>query len=393
MAGTLPSCLDYADGLSGRAGTPTPSSSIIVQANGGGITPESIPLEEDPDSPELERGEQATITHRFTTSWADAQTRILTLGRGGLFTDSAGNVTKIMSAKIQRQPGRRATLIVVCEGLSFDTPPDRFEIVPVELGLNILKHPRYFYALQGANSTENALNQSVIRLLQDYFENPTPNYRAALDANLFYSMGAFLTGNTSSSINADGSIKSLGSSTPQAGKPVVWPITGTALAKAAAVEIIQKYWHGEEQPYVVGYQMTWTVYYFRPQYLNPGGYVEDPILNASPQVPAYFVSPSYPPTYPPTIFDLMAQINPQCYSSDGTSSGAVNISWLRKADQSEEERTWFKHIRTWIGSAVGFWDPDMYAATKRPQVPSDYAVIRATPPLPDQTSLPTHPPS
>lgn len=375
MSVIVTSGADYADGLNGRSGTPTPSTSIIVQAYGGGTLPEQIPLEEDEGSPEIERAEQATLTHRFTLPWSEALNQIQFLGRGTLFTDSFGNVTKIMSAKIQRQAGRRATLIIVSEGLSFDSPPDRFEIVPVELGLNILKHPRYFYALQGENSTQEALNQNVIRAIQNYFENPSVQFRQWLEGNLYYSFGHL------GSLNGDGSLNpsSIAPFTPAGQTQTVYPIAGTDLAKAAATEIIQKYWHGEETPYIVGYQMTWTVYYWRPQYLNPGGYIENPVFDANPQVPAYFVSPSYPPTYFNLITDQMAAINPQCYSATGFDNGGTSISWLRKADQIEEERTWFKHIRTWIGSAVGFWDPDIYAATQRPMKIEDYDYVTSAP--------------
>jgi hypothetical protein len=132
------------------------------------------------------------------------------------------------------------------------------------------------------------------------------------------------------------------------------------------MEIIIKYWRGEETPYVVGYEMTWSQYYFVSPWLNPGGYVEDPMTQSTPQLPEYFYSRVFPPNGSYTIFDYLPYINPQCYSSDGTYAGSVNISWLRKADQVEYQRTWFRITRTWIGSPVGFWDSDLYTTNNRP---------------------------
>ena len=138
------------------------------------------------------------------------------------------------------------------------------------------------------------------------------------------------------------------------------------MAVAAAGEIIQKLWYQEDTPYVAGFQVTWSQYYFAPVYENPGGYVENPFGI----VPDYFLSPSQDGSN--TIFDLMAQINPQCYSDNGSSNGNVNISWLRKADEVEYQRTWFKVTRTWIGSPIGHWDAQIYSGGERPQLPANY---------------------
>jgi hypothetical protein len=78
-----------------------------------------------------------------------------------------------------------------------------------------------------------------------------------------------------------------------------------------------------------------------------------------------------------TIFDDLALFNPQCYSSNGTTSGTVNISWLRQSDSVQYARTWFKITRTWVGSVVGHWDVDLYNQNARPSAPSDYRAINA----------------
>jgi hypothetical protein len=321
-----------------------------VQGPGGG--PQTI--EEFPDSPEIERAEQATIRHRFSLSWTDATTLIHGLGRGTFQTDSNGNLTRVLSARIAKRHGNTAEIEVVSEGVSFDSPPDEFDCQPVELGINIMKHPRYWYALKGANATDELQNQAVIRALQNYMDIPTFPSRNSIVLLIKNSLGH------PDGLDADSN-------------PTL--LKGTDLAKAAALEIIQKIWRNEETPYVVGLMATWSVYYWLPPDLNLGGYVEDPITQANPQIPDYFWVDK-------DGFEITSQIaalNPQCYSSDGTAGGDVNISWLRKADQLHYNRTWFKLDRIWIGSPVGFWDPQLYTQGARPTVATDYLPMDTTP--------------
>ncbi len=75
-----------------------------------------------------------------------------------------------------------------------------------------------------------------------------------------------------------------------------------------------------------------------------------------------------------TIFDKLAIDNPQDYSIDGLSGGAakVNISWLRKADEVEYQRTWFKTTSIWIGAPIGSWDLQLYSGGNRPQNANDF---------------------
>lgn len=365
----LPSGFDRADGLYGRLGTPTPVGAVEADRAGATMTVDQVGPEELPDSPTIERGEQATISHEYETSWEDGLTRIVGLGRGLLQVDSGGNLTKMLSASIRHVKGGMCRLGTVSEGLSFDNPPDQFQIMPVELGVNIIKHPRYLYAFLGNSPTEEKLNQMVIRMLQNYFENTSSAYRDALHELIKASLTNLGTVGTPP--------PPYGETTDPSGSVVgafVGLLQGTQLAKRAALEILQKYWRNIETPYVVGYQIDWSSFSYLPEYLNPGGYIEDPITEATPQLPSYFWSPVFPPDGR-TIFDALAAINPQCYSSNGTPQGAVNISWMRKADTMDYERTWYKTTRTWIGSAVGFWDAELYSAVKRPTVPDDYLPV------------------
>lgn len=373
----LPSGFDRADGLDGRIGTATPAGAIEADTADGTVEVSEIPIQELPDSPTIERAEQATLTHRYQMSWEEALTRIAFLGRGVIREDSSGNLTKMLSASIQHERGGTATLTTVDEGMSFDNPPDQFQITPIELGVNIIKHPRYFYAFlgDGPGSETELVNQMVVRMLQNYFENPSSAYRDALQRLIKASIGNQGTSGASATVgsvpppyaeetDADGAI--VGS--------FIGLLQGTDLAKYAALEIIQKYWRGIDTPYIVGYQITHSTFYFMPQYLNPGGYIENPITEAVPELPAYFWSPVWPPDGR-TIFDALGYINPQCYSTTGAPGGAVNISWMRKADEYDYERTWFKVTRTWIGSAIGFWDTELYSASNRPTTVAEFLAI------------------
>jgi len=148
----------------------------------------------------------------------------------------------------------------------------------------------------------------------------------------------------------------------------------------------------EDSPYAAGVEIKYSFYSFLPPLFNLGSYSEDPTLI----VPDYFMKPSRPLTeLPPRggvaeglatdsndIFgaalisgknsSFNAYINPQCFSSTGINSGATNISWLRKADENQWERGLCKTTYTWVGSAIGYFDLQLYGATARPSVPSDY---------------------
>lgn len=368
----MPNGFSRADGLGAdvRPGTATPSGSVIIRGSSDADSEETTALEEYPESPEIERGEQATITHRMRTGWTDALTRIESLYRGVLQEDQFGNLSAILSAKITHRKGGMADLDVVSEG-RFDPPPDEFEVNPVELGVNIMKHPRYFYALQGSTPDEGILNQMVIRKLQDYFENTTSTQRDSIAFQIWASLtfpGTVVGGYATS----DGAT----SATDYNGDVVpVETITGTDMAKRAALEIISKYWRGTETPYIVGIEISWSSYYFLPIEMNLGGYVEDPVLDAVPQLPTEFISTVEPadPNY--NIFSFIAEWNPQSYSESGLIDGDLSISWLRKADRLQKNRLVYKITRTWWGSPVGFWDEELYTRNDRPQIADDFLTI------------------
>lgn len=371
---------DRADGLNGRLGTATPAEAIRVQSGGATIDLDDLELQEDPGSPTIERGEQMTVRKTFRGPWTMVRYYLQFLYRGLVVMDS-GEVNfgdpayyLILSAEAQHEEGGMGVLNLVMECKSTDSPPDDFSFTPVELGINILKHPRYFYAFfgDGYGSTTEQRNQMVIRLLQDYFENPSANFRTAIVELLSASMGDE-DGTGPQPPDWDRRTETY----PEVSAGVAALVSGTDLAKAAALEIVQKYWRGEETPYVVGFEVSHTRFFFTEPHYNPGGYIEDPFTDG--QIPDFFTSTVWPPDPVQNFLDLIAELNPQVYSSDGTPAGAANISWLRKADQIVFQRTWFAQTRTWIGSAVGFWDTDFYNQNNRPTVPADYRTTATSP--------------
>jgi hypothetical protein len=425
MAFILPVGFDRADGVtnlpvqpmgsggSGTIGTPTPAGSITIQAPNGQT---SYVLQESVDSPEIERAEQATFTHRIgEITWATAVSLIGMLARGTFVQDSGqygtSTIWRILSSKIKSLRGGKAELSYTAESISFDSPPDDFAMTPVQLGLDIIKYPRYFYALYPSGddyttlvgvaptqTTRANVKMAIIRAIQTYRDSPYFPLAGKITTNgvvqnniITTLLSEVIPVVTSSTSGSETAIDVSGDN-------------GCLLAIAAAGEIIQKLWFQIDVPYIAGFQIKWSQYFFEPVYENPGGYIEDPVG----VVPEYFlgwasggpasgiitvlpqgdVTSSFGnldtvaplPANTLNIFSQMAAINPQCFSSSGTPSGNVNISWLRQADEVEYQRTWFKVTRTWIGSPVGHWDVQIYGggvaanfgSPNRPSVPNDY---------------------
>jgi hypothetical protein len=425
----VPSLFDRADGKGGREGVALPARAIFVNSEGTqfDITdPDyALKLMESVNSPEIERGEQCTVTHEFLTDYNNACNRLALLGRGTLLVSEDGDVSRVLSAKIRSEKAGMATLTVVSESVSFDTPPDEFQCPAVELGVHIIKHPRYFGALNPASTdytnylTVNDIHvslsdikQTIIRAIQAYMDAPIfpseNNINGYFHTNVMGQMahGAGIDFNyrnpsfnpelpqttypngtgsapkwsgktTDIASLPDGNFRSFVVTVPSA---TVLNSPGVLLAQAAAREIIEKIWRQEEQPYIIGFEMKWTVYYFRPPMIHPGGVIEDPIDGQGMRVPDYFISPYYPPNLSlGTVFDWLPTVNPQCYSITGKTPGIkgtygidYQISWLRKSDDVEYQRTWFKVTRTWMGAPIGMWDQQLYSSGPRPSKPTDY---------------------
>ena len=421
----IPTGFDRADGetylpgqdgfASGRAGTPTPSQHVAIY--GGG----SDKIEEYPDSPEIERAEQATFLHRLKcASWETAKNFISALGRGTFLTDSTGETWRVLSTKIQSQRGGTADISVTAESISFDSPPDEFRITPVELNIDIMKHPRYAWALlpytSGSSTytwigdtrqviSYNDVKQTIVRMIQTYRDAPflasgdnVNGYVQNSIIKTFQASSGTISYVTVTYPNSS-FVKTIKEVTPKnnnnywdgnartrppqnfryytanisvnlanAADPVV-------IALAAAQEIISKLWRGEDTPPVTGYEVEWSQYYFAPPQtngnlsFNPGNYIENPIGI----IPDYFLSPSQDGS--DTIFDYFTRLNPQCFAVNGQPGGILSFSCLRKPDEIDYQRTWFRVTRKWLISMVGHWDKDLMTQKPRPLTAAEYNIL------------------
>ena len=173
------------------------------------------------------------------------------------------------------------------------------------------------------------------------------------------------------------------------------------MAIAATTELISKLWRQEDTPLIPAYDIVWTQRFFQTVYLNPGSYNEDP----RDVVPSYFMGEPQNDfenigliprgyqgvadvvaaggnldTVPAagagngSILDALVEINPQLFSSDGTSGGNLVISSIRTSDSFHYERTWFAVTHKWKVACVGKWDRDLYLGygESAPQQVSDF---------------------
>lgn len=408
----LPKGLDRADGLSGRLGTRTPSGAVAYNTKSGNSI-SNVPIEEDPGSPTLERGEQCTVRHRFTMAWQQGLSYWSVYGRGTLLEDDEGNFFRVLNTTITHVKPDLCVLDIVSEALSFDNPPDLFDIVPVNLNLDILKHPRYFLNLMPTNqiptplpsnvttdtAQQIAVKQSIVRAVQAYKENPfiptpqainnmTGSLHDTITTNLVNGAGIYAIPcpNFNIMYPATASI-AVGAALPPAAtaagqpNPAYYystfdiktddPNGKIALALAAAQEMIGKLWRVEDAPPVTGWEVSWDEFYWIVPPLNPGGYIEDP-RNATPPLPDYFYSTANPPNPSLTIFDLFSVFNPQCYGATGQYNSGTVLSSLRMPDTFVFDRTFWKVTHKWLVSAYGAWDADINSGGNRPTKPSDY---------------------
>jgi len=419
--GTTVPLSPYGSGGTAVVGTAPPVGSVIISDTNGGGT---ITLQEDADSPTIERGIQCTCQHKFTLDYNEGLSLLSVIGMGTVVQDSFGNIWRVLTCSLQSESGGRGKLITVSESVSFDLPPDEFQINSVDLGIDIIKHPRYFPNLYPKESEFGTITgqvkEAIIRGIQAYRDSPF--FPAAAQVTQFIS--GQVQANLQSVLVNGQQVIPLPNINFNPLLPVVpeWylePLTyiqdsssytyppvatvpseevndpsiyvsvdnaalsnaSIALAYAAAQEIITKLWRMEDSPYFAGVEVKYSYYSFLPPYFNLGSYLEDPDYI----VPNYFMQPDRPLTeLPPrggfgypvagtdNVFQLNASANPQDFSSDGTVYGNTEISWLRKSDEQVWERGLCKTTLTWVGSGLGFFDPQLFGAFSRPAVPSDY---------------------
>lgn len=415
----LPMGVDYADGV-----TPIPINPVGASGSGQVIgTPDPANqkkqydngtwnqrIQEEDGSPETERAEQCTNVHSQIMPTNLAYSFLSGLGRGTFVRDSSlVNLFRILSAKVTRigksAPGF-SRLTTVAESISFDTPPDDFWVETVDLGVNIIKNPRYFTNLYP--TTENTLFQindfttmvgsaddptnkgvasvaqvkmAIIRMIQTYQDAPFfPSFNTTVNQSQVDIISS-ITSNVVSTLVASAILSvDITKGDPDGSAACV-------LAAAAAGEIIQNIWYQNDTPFIPGFEINWVQHTFYSPYLDPGCYIQDPLT----VLPDYFSNPeSTQQKVPntgnigtetpsaidsPSIFDAFVDINPQYFSSNGMNSengGTVQYSALRKPDVSRFNRTWFDLTHSWLVSPIGHWNPYIYSNRPRPTNPSDY---------------------
>lgn len=318
----IPNGIDWADGLEGRPGTPTPDGAIVT-------LPSEVFFEEASDSPEIELGEQGTVQHKFRCDYTTALIFLPSLNRGAYFEDSFGNITRILSTRLVRQKGApvtggNATLTITSESISFDNPPDDFRFETIELNPALEKHPRYAFL---PSQIRLAVNQALTAAQN------AGQIEATNQISLIYTR----------------------TDTPP---PGTVPYGGWLAVGDAAKELLAKRFIGEDTFYLPGFRIIWSRFFWLPPLTNPGGYIEDPITEGG--LPSFFWSVDGTETGD-SIISQYANINPQFYNS--------GISWLRMADTVDYQRTWFKLNHSWIGAPYAHWDADLYDNQPSPYPP------------------------
>jgi hypothetical protein len=312
-----PNGLDRADGLENRPGTITSIGQFMINSSQGGVG--GYYLEEESDSPEIERAEQGTIVHKFKCDPLTAKVLITTIGRGYTFEDSNGYTSRCVSSRLVYNKGLVCGVHITCESLNWDWPPDEFSLDITELNPALAKHPRYglltYQQRQLVNGSIQAESPEFAEMYQSIIDN-IPND----------------------------------------------PTYGVT-PRQQAQELAFKLHKGEDSFYLPGFRITFSQYYSIPVPLSGGGFIQDPITSGI--LPYYFWNTSVPPdqNQANSIFSNMITENPTIYAN--------GISWLRLADSISYQRTWYRVTKQWQGAPLGQWDKELYTATPQPYQTSE----------------------
>jgi hypothetical protein len=352
-----PNGLDRATGIDPFPGTPTPPdvaiASQVATPSPTGTTGDGSFFEEDPDSPEFDFGEQGTAAHTFTTDPTTFYTLLQSgsLARGQYYTDSTGDISRVLTSSVKWLKADRVKLRMTMEGINWGIPPDEFTIEPLDINPDLMKHPRYNDGSGGA--TGNGLTDAqkgVIRAVT----NSQTSYNAATALNAVLNGGWIL---------------------PNNGGPV-FPATGATTQQKMAWEVIQRYWRGEDTFYLPAIRVTWSRFYpiplnYAPDFpgLNPGGYIEDPVADGI--IPYFFWSLDGTDNPDPSN-DILQNFAIEQIGNLYTDG----VTYLRQCDQLIDQRTWYKLISIWVGAPTGetdamgnnyiYWDPVLYSKVPPP---------------------------
>jgi hypothetical protein len=322
-----PTGFDRADGITPRPGTPTNPAARTA-------TPDIYNLgmlEEIPESPEIEMGEQATFRHSFRVDRNTGIGLVIAMPRGAYVRDSAGNIYKILSTNLNYARGDTCVFAITSEAVSFNNPPDEFHVQTLELNPEIEKHPM-FWPIVGNGVTVNPynLNADGTKINNDVSSGPQIVLAMKQAANAISSAG---------SADILAAINNL--SVPDA--------SILALAKN---KLYPRYQRNETTFYLAGFKVVWSSYFWLAPLMDGGGYIQDPVTAGG--LPPYFWSTTGAIGGGNILLDKAKITNPIIYGP--------GLSWLRLADELSYERTWFHLTRTWIGGPLGHWDKALYPA-------------------------------
>ncbi len=333
-----PAGFDRADGSERSGGgnfpgTATPADLVVTRTANGSAQY----IEELPDSPTIERGEQTTCVHSYRCDPETAKSIIQFTSRGDIQMDSDGLLWKVLTSRMSYAKGGSAVVTITSEytgstGLiQLDTPPDEFTIDVIEFNPALMKHPRYSpIKLKNKYKIQKLVNSGDILKILD-LENTV-------------------------AFNSD-----------------VEPGSTEGLAMQ---ELICKLRKGIDSFYLAGFRVNYSVYSNFPQLMNPGGYVENPIDSAL--IPYYFTSQDQTPDGQ-SIFDMTDgngdPLYPMMYGATDGDGNLDPLTWFRVSDTQTYQRTWFKQTRSWIAAPGGgdvnigdepfnwfsTWDEDIYS--------------------------------
>jgi hypothetical protein len=330
----LPSIWDRADGgYTNPLGTATPDDAIIFNYLGVAAKANQIVsfFQEASDSPTVEFGEQCTITHKYYVDSNSGKLIQKNYQRGTIMVDSTGiNLSRVLSSVMQpmaKTNGRINILTVISEAKSFSNPPDEFTITPVELNPPLEKHPRY-----------RALTYF------DRFMVRNANLSDAVDVAQSYEQ----------------TIQTMSSS-----------LNPALDEKGQAQELLFKKHKGIESFYLSGYKITWTQYFWSPQTINPGAYIEDPFSYSGGSIPAYFWDTNQNGSGT-NIFAGTQVMNQNMFPNINIHDITYGLSWLRQTDEQVLNRTWWRLTKSWVGAPGGHWDVEIYSAEPQPLQTQDY---------------------
>src|ERR1017187_3069576 len=322
-------------GLTNTNGTLEPTGAL----NAGGAVGYNFAkgysiLQEMSDSPQIESAEQSTIIHRFHCDYNTAQILLIDNPRGTVSKDSNGYLYRVLPCKIDsiaksgNYPYNRPVIFTVTsEAMSFGQPPDEFSVEIVELNPSAEKHPRY----------------AILSYAQRYAGR---NADVSDDIDMTQAWNNVLS-------------------------QAVGGITGSAYAPA--FELLLKKHKGEDSFYMSGYKVEYSRYFWLPQIINPGGYIEDPVGTSTQPglLPSQFWSTDGTPTGT-SIFSATALYNQNMFPQTGSLANyPYGLSWLRQTDHQVLNRTWYRMTYSWLGSPLGNWDAQWYSQTFQPYQTQD----------------------